>query len=78
MTEADKRKEEAEDFPESDKELVRKQKRFSLLSLSFYGPTELAQWKHKEEERLAAIASGAPLPDEKEIASMKTMSSSIK
>ena len=42
INEQETRTTEGEDFPESDKEFVRKSERFKLMTLAFYGPLELA------------------------------------
>jgi len=39
---------------EDERELVRKEEKFRIVTLSFYGPSELALYKKNEEKKLIA------------------------
>ena len=66
---------------EDERELVRKEEKFRIVTLSFYGPSELALYKKNEEKKLIAAQVAALSParaEEGDKASMHTMASSIK
>lgn len=72
---------EGDEITEAEKEVIRKEERYRLTTLGFYGPAALAEWKALQDKTNSVVASGvggAPVSSEAHDRNQSQMSSSIR